>query len=197
MNIPMKGGRITAPFNDPRPIDNPGRHIHGAIDVSTSAANGDRMVYAPATGKLVAYFINRPPRGGWGAPTKQGVQTEKAEILAIPVRDRWYDVYGGLITIEEPSGLFHILTHFYAAQLFKRFRFCFTPPQMSFMEAQAKSRWPAFLFRSDESKVSFGEALLPIGDAGYSFGAHLHWEVHHSPSLDYYDKRIDPTTLVK
>jgi len=177
MEFPVKGGRITASFTQPRPLDNPGQHIHGAIDI----AGGDGLVRAPNNGILVAYVIIRTPHGAW-------LKNEKDEIKSISVRDYWADIFGGIISIEEPNGLFHIMAHFFAKALHAQY------PLNHYLETARIGRWPEFIWHSEPVEVHCGQRLLPIGNAGFSTGPHVHWEIHHSKNLDSYADRIDPAS---
>lgn len=180
MFIPILNGRITATFREPRPISNPGQHIHGAIDV----AGGDGTVLAPEDGELTAYVFLRAPGGAWA-------HAEKTAIMDAPPHDYWYDIYGGVVGITGVSGRYHILAHFWPATLQERFG------KFSYTESKATTRWPSIMLATETVSIKRGDKIAKIGNAGYSFGAHVHWEVHHSATLETYHKRIDPATLVE
>jgi murein DD-endopeptidase MepM/ murein hydrolase activator NlpD len=64
---------------------------------------------------------------------------------------------------------------------------------MYYLEERAKTRWPSHILMTDEVYVKQGERLAPLGNAGYTTGSHVHWEIHHQADmLDDYAKRIDP-----
>ena len=94
MILPIQDGVITAEFYDPRPVSNPGAHVHGSVDIS----RGDGLVRSPVDGIARAYVIIRPKDWNWP-------KNEKPIISQIVVKEYWYDVYGGIITIEENSSI--------------------------------------------------------------------------------------------
>lgn len=171
-------GRVTAGFYDLRPLSNPGEHVHGAVDIA-QGWGGSPTVHSPVDGKLIARVIRRLQHGSWS-------KNEKAAIREDPVHNYFEDIYGGLLTIEEENGRYHIMTHFYPSQLHKRFGLT------EYIETVDDSRWPTHMWFSKEIKVVKGEPLLPIGNAGFSTGPHLHWEIHHSRVLEPYADRLNP-----
>lgn len=185
---PVIGGIITATFDEPRPLSNPGLHIHGALDIAQNP-RGIAMVHAPFAGTAQAFVFIRPPNAGWQTDG-HGLFMDKPEIRDEPLREYWEDIYGGVIALEEPTGRFHVMTHFFFSQLNARFGLT------RYVETRAKSRWPCRMFTSVLVRVKRGEPLCNIGNAGFSTGPHLHWEVHNSRKLDRYEKRIDPATLI-
>jgi hypothetical protein len=181
MNIPVKGGKITADFRDPRPLSNPGQHVHGALDI----AGGDGIVRSPCEGVARAYVFIRSKDSSWA-------KQDKPQIEAIQLRDYWYDIYGGLIVImEAKTGRMHVMTHFWSKALQERFG------QFEVIESSANGRWPSFALVGEEFKVAEGQALAPIGNAGFSTGPHLHWEVHPAGIVERHADRIDPMRYVK
>ena len=174
----LRNGIITANFYDPRPLSRPGEHVHGAVDIVQGRGQSP-LVYSLVEGTLVARVIRRPPQGAWASNEKLGITSD-------PVHLYFEDIYGGIITIEEDSGRYHILAHFYGSQLHKRFSLS------EYTETIADSCWPVHMWKSKEVRVQVGEPLVNIGNAGYSTGPHLHWEIHHSRTLDPYSERLDP-----
>lgn len=192
---PVKGSRITTPFDEMRPLSVPlarRDHVHGALDL----AGGDGIILAPARGTAQGAVIVRgvdPQKGigTWGAP---GID-EKSEILEFPWREYWYDIFGGIVVLYEPGGRMHIMAHIWASALLNHqvhpvqspFRFSY------YIEERETTRWPCHMMLTEPVEVQEGQPLSKIGNAGFSTGPHLHWEVHHTNELiDDYAKRVNP-----
>jgi hypothetical protein len=127
--------------------------------------------------------------GAWGAP---GLE-EKSEILEFPWREYWYDIYGGFIVLYEPKGRMHLLCHIWASQILNHqmpsqfpFRFAY------YIEERESTRWPCHMMLTEEVEVREGQPLARVGNAGFSTGPHLHWEIHHGRRIDDYPARINP-----
>lgn len=177
----IKGGVITANFFDPRPLSSPGQHIHGALDI----AGGDRLVRSPVKGIARGYFINRG--AGW-------LVADKDEIINLPFRDYYADIYGGIIVImESGTGRMHIMAHFWPTNILNGNKEQTQPFYFGrYVESSRMDRNPAFMIMTDQIEVKQGDILGPIGSAGFSTGAHIHWEVHHGWKIDDYKDRINP-----
>jgi hypothetical protein len=184
MKIPVDGGRITAGFDDPRPLSNPGQHVHGALDI----AGGDFNIRSPCDGIARAFAFFRSPGEGWSR------DAENPAISSIPFRDYWQDIYGGMVTIvEAKTGRLHIMTHLWPSKLtvYGPFR------SISYMETAAKTRFPAHMIMTEKAEVKRGDQVGRIGSAGYSTGPHLHWEVHNlSFRLDAHAARVRPEEYI-
>jgi len=189
---PVKGGVITTPFDEMRPLTvSPARrwHVHGAIDI----ARGDGIVVSPVDGEAQAYVIYRgiaPKSDGrpWG-------KDEKPAILALPWRGYWAEVYGGIITIiERGTGRLQILCHFWPNRILNHDPE-FNGPwhSMYYLEEKQVTHWPSHILMTDQVYVKAGQRLAPIGNAGQSSGPHVHWEIHHqADKLDDYSDRVHP-----
>jgi hypothetical protein len=183
MKIPINGGIITTPFDDPRPVSNPGLHKHGALDI----AGGDRMVCAPCSGRLTAYVMVRNQGGQW-LPAGQ----EKKEITDIIPRNYFYDTFGGVIFIQEENDTrFHLLTHFWLSSLVRSFG------PLHPVESSQENRWAPIAMSSAGYDIERGDELCLIGNAGFSSGPHVHWEVHQGPNLSPHADRIHPGEYIK
>jgi hypothetical protein len=191
---PVRGGVITTPFNERRPLSVPlaqRTHIHGALDL----AGGDGIIRAPAEGIAQGAAIFRTPSGAWGAAG----QAEKSEILEFPWRDYFYDVFGGIVVLYEPSGRMHLLCHIWASQILNHqphpaqfpFRYAY------YIEERESTRWPCHMMLTEEVEVREGQPLARVGNAGYSTGPQLHWEINHTRNkIDDYHLRIHPETYL-
>jgi len=179
MMLPITRGTITTPFGEPRPVEGAKTHIHGALDV----AGGNMQAIAPVSGTVRALVFLRS-QTPWAKP-------DKDVIMALPCREYWYDIYGGIIELRADDGTYHLLTHFYASTLQKRFG------RFEYIESKAETRTPTIALCSEPFHILEGGRLCEVGNAGYSTGAHIHWEVHPTIGITSYASRIDPTKLAR
>ena len=64
MRNPVSNGKITALFDQQRPLNGPFTHVHGAIDI---AAKRGTPIVAPEDGVLFGYIAHRSKDGEyWG-----------------------------------------------------------------------------------------------------------------------------------
>ena len=190
--IPVKNGVVTAPFDEMRPLTvSPARrwHVHGALDI----ARGDGVVVAPVEGEAQGFVIFRgvePKTDGhtWG-------KDEKPDILSLPWRNYWQEIYGGIITIiERGSGRLHILCHIWPSRILNHDPDFGGPfHSLYYLEERTVTRWPSHILMTGQVYVKAGQRLAPVGNAGQSSGPHVHWEIHHhADRLDEYGARINP-----
>lgn len=186
MILPIPGGRITATFSEPRPLSNPGLHPHAALDVAPRTPGSPAMAVAPVAGFARLYQFLRP------STQFEWPISEKLEIKMSPVRSYFYDLYGGVLTIAEPSGRFHVLTHFFASAMWSW-------KKPVYVESKDPVRFPGIMLASDTFGVLEGEVLLPVGNAGFSTAPHIHWEIHPSvlTAPAPYASRLDPEMLLE
>ncbi len=197
---PLRGGQITAPFNESRPLSIPPgerTHVHGAIDL----AGGEGIIRAPVSGQAQGVVIYRavdPSKGigGWGS--KGAV--EKSEILEFPWREYWYDTYGAFVVLYEPSGRMHLFCHILPKHILNPqpgpahypFRYAY------YIEEAENTRWICHMMITAPIEVRAGQPLAPVGYAGFVVpqgpgGRHLHWEIHHTnKKIDDYSARVHP-----
>lgn len=191
---PVQGARrISAGFDQPRPLSRPPEqrtHIHGAIDIP--AATGT-MIVAPESGDLYGFFAIR------GGDVARSIEEAFGRVHLIPFDLRnhyyWYDIYGGVLLLKA-HGRTHILTHSYCAQLMRRKPLCDYAWQPA--ESAADERWPVIGFHTflTPVEVGAGELIGHVGNAGFSTGPHIHWEIHNGEVWNEWADRINPEVWI-
>lgn len=186
-------GTITSRFDDPRPLSNPGQHVHGALDISAPIGTHIRN---PIAGWVSYYTFFRSNK------TKSWDEEIKIENVNqhFPYANYSYDIYGSVIIIEEDKVFgkapVHLICHSYLNQLFNRLdEYSITSKNdWEYQEQKKDERFPMFVFHtlSKPVKVPRGSLIGFVGNAGYSTGPHIHWEIHNTWAWTFYDKRIDP-----
>ena len=185
-------GRLSAGFHDPRPISDPGKHIHGAIDI---AAPVGVIIKAPESGKAFCYVGIRP---------KPGMVWPRAfEVFGkvFPYNNYFYDMYGGIIVLQvfDDTGLniirTHVMAHTYGNQIFGKS--IFKSFEKYWIEQAEDTRFPIHGTYTGMIVVAEGDPIGFVGNAGYSTGSHLHWEAHHGYKWNKYEDRINLEYLYK
>jgi hypothetical protein len=186
--------RLTADFNEPRPLtSNPKTHIHGSWDLGASTGT---PIIAPENGYVFYFYATRENN------TKPMIPVD----LPFNIKNHpyFYDVYGA-ITVLMSEKYTHVLAHSYMNQLFNRnplanqkkgFMSLFqdSSPKWKYIEQSADARFPTMLFHTGDKPISVtaGECIAYVGNAGFSTGAHLHWEIHNGRTWNDYKDRVDP-----
>lgn len=173
-------GPITTDFHEPRPVSDPGKHIHGAIDIGAPVGEPIR---APEAGVYMYWVAIRHKDGEYWPH----------EVIINDMKFYWsnyfYDMYGGLILVLSGDGKrVHIIAHSYVNQLFNKNG----KLQVRTYEEKIDKRFPLLAVYSKAEVCREGEKLGYVGNAGYSTGSHIHWEIHNGWSWDVWDKRINP-----
>jgi murein DD-endopeptidase MepM/ murein hydrolase activator NlpD len=173
-------GKITATFGQPRPLEGPKTHIHGAIDIACPVGTA---IFAPEDGVLF-----------YGAVWRTGNKTDWICRENYPWQNYFYDIFGGLIILKTFSGRVHLFAHSYFNQLYNR---GFVPDyQWIYIEQPEDERYPVHgMITNIGTPKKKGEHIGDVGNAGYSTGAHVHWEIHNAWEVTPYAERLDPRTF--
>jgi hypothetical protein len=171
--------RITSKFDEQRPLHNPGHHVHGAIDVAGPIGS---HIIAPEAGKLILYFAIRHNT----TSTWPGNRMEHW-----PFRNYFYDVWGAISVLYGESGMVHLFAHAYMNQLYNKL---FSKRHWGYVEQKEDDRFPLFSFTLEED-IKKGKNIGYIGNAGYSTGAHCHYEIHNGDKWTRWEDRKDPEVI--
>lgn len=115
--------------------------------------------------------------------------------MPVPFLEYFHDVFGPVMFLHGKSGLLHVFAHSFGRQVFELK--AADPAGLSWDEQPEKDRFPVFSLNNFEAPtlIRKGEIIGYVGDAGYSFGKHLHYEVHHRFTWERWEDRADPETL--
>ena len=166
---------ISTPWDDPRPVSNPGKHVHGGIDIKTSIGS---TIVAPEDGGLFLYFSIRK---------EGGLYWPSGEMSDFPFRNYFYDMFGGIAILRGKSGLTHLFAHMYMNPMHNK-----TKHDWVYIEQKKDTRFPIFCFMAGEIKVKAGEKIGESGNSGFSSGPHIHYETHDGFRWQNWGDRPDP-----
>ena len=180
---------LTAEYWQSRPLSAPEErrtHPHAAWDAA--APIGTRIA-APEAGDL--YYVI-----AYRADTTR--RLDEIELHPQPFRLQghhyFYDTYGGVIILAGESGMTHVMTHSYANQLYNR-----APRGMSwrYTESGKDERWPVSAWHTFDNpeRVLPGHVIGHVGNAGFSTGAHVHYEIHPRRHYAAPCDRVDPADI--
>jgi len=188
MTWPVEGATIQelGRFATPRPLDAEIKtHVHGALDLSR-ISEGTPIV-APEAGILYGFWLY--------IPQDRPVLFTRRFSHPFPWNGHRADLYGGVLVLAARDRT-HLLTHLYMNQLLE-----YTPIERgawAYVEEAENVRWPSFLWHSflAGAYVGEGEMIGRVGNAGYSKGPHVHWEIHMGWRNTPHEERIDPEKWV-
>lgn len=185
MLFPVPAGRVTVGYDQPRPLSVPPEqrdHVHGAIDI---AAETGEAIFAPESGLLYYWTAFRPDRS-----RRMGELEFSGFPFDFAGRPYFYDIYGGIIVLLGSSGITHLFCHSFMNQLFN------SPPRnmhWKYHESPKLERFPITAFYTLRgARVSTGATIGRVGNAGYSTGPHVHYEMHKGARWQTYNERPNP-----
>jgi hypothetical protein len=179
MKWPFPGNtKITTPWDEPRPISNPGQHVHGAIDVK---ADVNSPIIAPEYGELYLY---------WAIRHEDGVSWPYDGSNTFPWKNYFYDMFGGIIVLKGASGKAHLFAHSYINQLHNKRRH-----DWASLEEIKSKRFPLTAMLAGGIHVQKGEQIGWAGNAGFSTGPHAHYEIHNGFKWTPWGNRPDPEMI--
>lgn len=167
--------RITHKWNEPRPVSNPGKHNHGAVDIGLKI--GSRII-APERGEMYKYCATRFKDGQYW-PSDNGP--------VFPFKNYFYDMYGGIIVLKGESGITHVFCHIYQNQLFNK-----EDHEWVYVEQKKDDRFPLNCYISGPFEVFPGSELGETGNSGFSTAPHCHYEQHEGWGWQDHNDRPDP-----
>lgn len=184
MISPIKNPKITADFYEMRPLSaNVKTHIHGAVDIGAPTGT---TIYAPEDGEFFYYVSIRPSHNMYWP------KSPKINGKEFPFGNYFYDMYGGVtVLFSEDRKRTHIFTHAFMNQLFNK-----KIKVEKIVEQPEKKRFCIFCIYSKPKKIKEGDLLSYVGDAGYSTGPHLHYEIHNGLKWNKHEDRINPMELL-
>ena len=173
-------GLITTVFTEPRPLSNPGEHIHGAVDISAQLGSS---IFAPEDGTVFAWAAFRvAPKSYW--PTMPVINIGTTSFC-----NYFYDTFGGVLVLTSTNHKrTHVITHSYGNQLFNASVF----QDIRYYEEKADSRFPMHAFYTSPAECKEGALIGAVGNAGHSTGPHIHYEIHNGRRWQRWEDRIDP-----
>lgn len=192
MKWPFVSKTITAGFDQPRPLsvpENRRTHVHGAIDVPGGI--GD-VIVAPESGDMVCFCAFR-------RDTSQGMYDIDLDDFGFDLQGHhyFYDVYGAITFFFGDSGITHVFCHSFMNQLFNRPA---VTGRWRYEESERIERFPVVaFFMPNYKKLHFrrGAEIARFGNAGYSTGPHVHYEMHDGRIWNAHAERPRPSEFYK
>lgn len=111
------------------------------------------------------------------------------------MRNYFYDMYGSVLLLMGESGLAHVFAHSYFNQVFNKG--LHGRSLFEYTEEPGKKRFPAIALHTLSSPhyVLAGDHIGYAGDAGFSSGPHIHYEIHRGREWIPWASRPRPEEL--
>lgn len=185
MVFPIKAQcRITAGFDELRPLDNPHRP-HGAWDLGVPTGT---MIFAPESGELL-----------WHIRLRSNTEAYDSEVMWnngewYGWSNYYYDWAGGIAVLHGRSGYTHVFLHFDANEVLARIAQSCQYNVWQERHVEAGSFWMISTMRG-MTPVSEGGHIGRSGEAGTVRGAHVHYEIHRGRKWIAHGERPRPGKL--
>ena len=148
-------------------------HPHGAQDFACPTGTG---IYAPEDGRAWYHLI-------YGTGT-QNVYWGSGIWYAFS--NYRFDIFGGLVCLEGMSGMTHVFTHI-EPRIIHQYAELSDPVRHEGLVSYLSIKHLAL--------VREGELLAKTGNAGYSMGPHVHYEIHRGKGYTKHADRPRPAEL--
>lgn len=195
MTWPVPGGRVTVGFDQPRPLSVPVEqrtHPHGAIDIAHSVGAD---IVAPEDGMLHYWLAFRPDTAR--QMTELDFVFRENNRIKFPFQvghhNYFYDIYGGCIFLLGASGITHVFCHSFGNQLYNKGNTL----MWRYAESKVSERFPCTVWyttNGSSQHVREGALIGHVGNAGYSTGPHVHYEMHRGRHWNAHDLRPRPAS---
>lgn len=182
MTFPVKEPyTVSAPFDELRPLGaKKPTHVHGAIDIAVKRGT---PIHAPESGLLYYHWQVRTNPGH-----TQDWYWDDRRWYAFS--NYFYDVYGALLILEADSGRTHVFAHVEGECVFAELG-----RHASGIEYRESAGAHFVSNLAHPVMVIEGDLIGQSGNAGFSTGPHVHWEIHNKRAWTPHEKRVDPAKL--